>query len=164
MMTFPARPWQSRTHFAPLDHAVKASMLQAARLQRLTSVATAATQLFASPAYSTAWEECWNIGDAARRRLERLQGGWVHNWFTWLEYCSQIEGAGTVSKFSEREVNIVNQALQLVSEQSVDVLTLVENLEIDVLYWLSRRPPPPPPPGPTEPDVESITAMRAVTA
>lgn len=164
MMTFPARPRQSKTHIPPIDHALKASMLQAAQLQRLTSAATAAAQLFTSPAYSMAWEECWDIGDAARRRLEALQSGWVHNWFTWLEYCSQIEGAGTVSKFSEREVNIVNQALQLVSEQSVDVLTLLENLEIDVLYWLSRRPPPPPAPGPAKPDIESVEAMRAVTA
>jgi len=78
--------------------------------------------------------------------MERLQVGWVESWFAWWRYCNQIEGASPLSKFSEREVNTVNQALQLISEQSVDVLNLLENVAVDVLHWLDKQAPQSPAP------------------
>lgn len=130
-----------KTHVAPVDHALKASMLQADQMRRATHAAASVTRLLASGAYGPAWAQCWDLGDAARQRLEQLQRGWVQDWFTWWDYCRQIEGAGTLSKFSEREINIVNQALQLASAHTVDLLSLMENVEVDVMHVLSEPAP-----------------------
>lgn len=128
-----------KTQVAPVDHALRAAELQRDRALRLADAALAAAQLSASPEAAAAWEELWAIGDAAWRRYERLQQGFVASWFSWLHYASTIHGASTLSKLSEREVNIVNQAAQLVSNQSVSLLTLWENVEVDVLHWLTAR-------------------------
>lgn len=162
-MTYPVRQRLPKTNLPPVDHALKASQLQVDQVQRVASAAIGAAQLFTSGASATAWAEFWEIGEAARRRMERLQIGWVESWFAWARYCGQIEGASTVSKLTEREVNVVNQALQLISEQSVDVLTLVENVEVDVLHWLHKSSPPPTPPArpAAQPSPAPIAAVTA---
>jgi hypothetical protein len=142
-MTSPARPEHLKTHIPPLDHALKASMLQADLGLRMANTALGAARLLAERPDTSAWGELWAIGEAARRRLEHLQRGWIASWFDWARYAARIEGADTLSKLSERELNILNQAAQLVSEQSVELLTLFENVEVDVLYWVSERTSPP---------------------
>ena len=160
-MTYPALQRPPKTHVAPIDHALKASMLQVDQAQRLTHVAAALTRLAASGSYGSAWEGCWDIGAAATHRLHRLQSGWVESWFSWLHYCGQIDGASTLSKFSEREINIVNQAQQLISQQSVDVLTLLENVQVDVQHWLDKQSPKPTPPTPPQVKIAPSPAARA---
>ncbi|CAN7157171.1 hypothetical protein LJR225_000212 [Phenylobacterium sp. LjRoot225] len=164
-MTYPALQRPPKTHVAPIDHALKASMLQVDQVQRLTHVAAAVTRLAASGAYGSVWEGCWDIGAAATHRLHRLQSGWVQSWFSWLHYCGQIDGASTLSKFSEREINIVNQAQQLISEQSVDLLALLENVQVDIQHWLDKQPGTPPLPTTLQVKIESSPpAKAAVTA
>jgi len=161
-----------RTDVPPIDHALKASLLQVDRAQRAAQAALGAARLFSPGSYGSTFEALWGIGDAARGRLEHMQKGWVEDWFTWLKYARQIEGAGTVSKLAERELNIVNQAVQLVSEQTVGLLTLASNVEVDVLYLLAEPPrapeatvePPPPPPEQTAPHLAPLVEATVAPA
>lgn len=129
---------RTRTEIAPVDHALKASVLHLDRGLRLADAALAAGRLAVEGAPADAWEELWAIGDAAWRRYEGLQQGWVANWFEWLRYASQVGGATTFSKLAERELNIVKQAGALVSEQSVGLMNLWENVEVNVLHWMAE--------------------------
>lgn len=138
-MALPPRHTPVRTNIPPVDHALRASLLQANRGLRLTEAAFGAVRLMSDPAGGVAWNELWAIGDAALERLVDMQAGWARDWLDWTRYAAQVGGATTLSKLYEREQNVFLQAGQLVSEQSVALLNLFENVEIDVLYWITER-------------------------
>jgi len=126
--------------FVPLlDHALKAYALQADRAARGARGAVAAARLFPFALDAEAWNELWDMHKAAADRLGRLQLDWMQGWLGWARYSDQIAGARTLSKFAERESNIVNQAGQLVSQQVSDWVAFVEAVEVDYLYWLTAK-------------------------
>lgn len=135
----------ARTQVPPLDHALKRARLQADQGLRVANASLGALRLLAEDGGAATWNELWTIGDAALKRLFELQSGWAHDWMEWLRYASQVEGASSLSKLTAREYNIVIQAAQLVSEQSVALFNLAENIEVNVLHLISERSPPPPP-------------------
>jgi hypothetical protein len=124
---------------APFNHALKAFQLQSDRNLRLMSAALGATGAIARNPNPEAFDELWAIGEAARRRMGELQAGWAESWFDWVQYGRQVQGASTVSKLAERELNIVNQAVQLATEQSSSLMILMENLEVNLMRWMYDR-------------------------
>lgn len=128
-----------KTHAPPIDHALKGHALQRDRAVR-TAVAIGATaRLFAGGLDADAWEELWEMGAQAQRRLAHLQREAMQDWFAWYRYADQIEGANTTSKLAEREFNTVAQATQLMGEHSTAVMSLMENIEVGYLYWLHEK-------------------------
>lgn len=138
-MTPLAPPARVRTQLPPVDHALKAAMLQADRGLRLAQASYGAMRLLAEPGGGSSWNDLWAIGNAALGRWADLQNGWAADWLEWMRYAAQVDGATSLAKLNERECNIAIQAVQLVSEQSAALLNLFENVEVDVLYWISER-------------------------
>jgi hypothetical protein len=122
-----------------VDHALKASALQYERTMRLADSVTATARLFAFGMNADAWNDLWQMQSAVRGRMSQLQKNWVQGWFAWMRYADQIEGANTMSKLAEREFNIMAQAAGLFGEQSTSLIALMENIEVDYLYWLNQK-------------------------
>jgi hypothetical protein len=138
-----------------MEPALKASMLQANRVLRLTEATLGAARLL-SQRDGAAWE-LWAIGEAVGRRLEQLQTGWIDAWFQWLRDAARMEGAGTLAKLSAHELDLASQASRLVCDQAVTLLTLMENTEVAVLYWVRQRSAPPAAAAP-EPERRAVAA------
>jgi hypothetical protein len=130
-----------KTHMPAIDHALKAYALQRDRAMRL-AYAAGAVRMFAFGLDHESWDELWKMQSAAQKRMGQLQVGWMRSWFAWLRYSDQIEGANTLSKLAEREYNIAAQATQLTGEQSASLMALLENVEVDFLYWVAQKSAP----------------------
>lgn len=128
-----------RTHAPPVDHALKAYALQRDRMVRAASAMAASARLFSGGMDAGAWDELWEMGAEAHRRMAQLQNDAVQDWFAWFRYADQIEGANTMSKLAEREYNVLAQATQLMGEHSTAVMSLMENIEVGFLYWLHEK-------------------------
>jgi len=85
------------------------------------------------------WLELCQMQDAVWQRQCRLQDSWLQGWLDWANEFRQARGANTVSKLVEQEFDLVAQWHELVSGQVTDVVSLLENLEINYAYWVNEK-------------------------
>lgn len=128
-----------KTSLPPVDHGLKALVLQQNQALRVMSAAVATAQVLPQNLDDQTLDELWEMQAAIGKRLFEMQRGWADGWFEWLAYSRQIDGANTLSKLAERDYNLAAQALQLVGEQCEDLLGLMENIQVGYLYWINRK-------------------------
>lgn len=128
-----------KTNIVPLDHALKAHAVASDRLVRGTAATLATMQLAARGFDPSTILELAEMQDAVRARYKALSEGWMKGWTAWAQYADQLKGANTMSKFVERECNILGQAMTLVMKQVTDISGLQENIEVDYAYWVSEK-------------------------
>jgi hypothetical protein len=85
------------------------------------------------------WLELWQMQHAAWRRQSRLQDSWMQGWTAWTNEFTQARGANTMAKLVEQEFDLLAQWQELVSGQATDVVSLVENLEINYAFWVNEK-------------------------
>ncbi len=51
----------------------------------------------------------------------------------------QIKNANTMTKFVAQQFNLLGQFGQLMQEQTTNLLTLQENIEVDYAYWVNKK-------------------------
>jgi len=85
------------------------------------------------------WPELWQMQQAVWRRQSQLQDSWMQGWIAWTNEFTQFRGANTMAKLVEQEFDLVAQLQELVSGQTTDVVSLLENLEINYAFWVSEK-------------------------
>jgi hypothetical protein len=106
-----------------------------------TGVATAALlPLSIDPrSWPHLWSELWQMQDAVWHRQRQMQDNWLRGWLVWADECTQARGANTMSKLAAQEFDLLAQWQELVSDQATDVVSLLENLEINYAYWVNEK-------------------------
>jgi hypothetical protein len=85
------------------------------------------------------WHELWQMQHAVWQRQAQLQDNWLQNWIAWSNAFTEVRGANTMTKLVARELDLVAQWQELVSNQTTDVVSLLENLEINYAYWVNEK-------------------------
>jgi hypothetical protein len=132
----------------PVDEAAPPIMHKAANVMGSWAARAAGTG-FASAAllpwridpqsWPQIWQELWQMQASTWQRQRQLQESWRQGWLAWSKECTQARGANTMSKLVEQEFDLVAQLQELLSSQATDVVSLLENLEINYAYWVSEK-------------------------
>jgi hypothetical protein len=87
--------------------------------------------------------ELLQLQTAILDKLWRQQQDSWRGWTAWTQECAQIRRANTVSKLVEQDLNLVVQLGQLMSDQTTDLVGMLENFGFNYDYWLSEKLNPP---------------------
>ena len=151
-MTAPAVPQPgdlpaARAHLArsplPLVPLARAWSLQSLAshlaVNQSTQVAQAVTALPVLATDPAAAQEAAAMGEAVARQWLSLHAQWLDGLAELGQEMGQFRHANTVSKYVDQEVNLVQQSLALVSNQATATVRLLENIQVSVGWWLTRR-------------------------
>lgn len=124
---------------APLVHAQKLNMLlgQVAARSMGTQVALACTLPWHMDAKT--WQELQAMQAAVWQRLEQQQAEWVKGCKLLMQDYAQLKQANTLSKVVDQEYDFVSQFGALMSSQASALAGLVENIQVDLGYWVSQK-------------------------
>ena len=129
----------------PLVPAARAWSLQSLMGHLAVNQSTQAVQATAAlPALaldSTAASESVAMATAVGRQWLSLHAQWLEGLAELGEEMGQFRHVNTMSKYVDQEVNLVQQSLALVSSQVTATVRLVENIQVNVAWWLSQRSP-----------------------
>lgn len=124
-----------------------ASLAHAATAQRLThryaaSMANngALTLALATRMWDpTIWSESLQMEAAIAKRLEGQGLDFRKGCRVLLEDYGQIKQANTMSKLMEKQCNLMTQFAQLMTSQTTNFVSLLENIDVDYGYWASQK-------------------------
>jgi hypothetical protein len=85
------------------------------------------------------WQELWEMQEAVWQRQRQMQDNWLQGWLNWTTECTQARGANTITRLAEQEFDLIAQWQELVAGQATDVVSLLENLELNYGYWLAEK-------------------------
>jgi hypothetical protein len=85
------------------------------------------------------WFELWQMQASVWLRQCQLEENWLQRWFAWAQECTQARGANTMSKLVEQEFDLVGQWHEMMSGQATDVVSLLENLDVNYGYWVAEK-------------------------
>lgn len=124
---------------APLVHAQKMNALlgQVAARSLGTQVAMAWTLPWHMDAQT--WQELQAMQAAVWKRLEQQQAEWVKGCQLLMQDYAQLKQANTLSKVVDQEYDFVSQFGALLSSQAAALAGLVENIQVDLGYWVAQK-------------------------
>ncbi|KQV83015.1 hypothetical protein [Rhizobacter sp. Root1221] len=127
----------------PLVPAARAWSLQSLAGHLLVSQSANAAQAAAAlPAMAldgTAATQGAAMTHAIAKQWMSLHALWVDGLAELAQEMGQFRHANTLSKYVDQEVNLVQQSLALVSNQATATVRLLENIQVNVAWWLSKR-------------------------
>lgn len=127
----------------PLVPAARAWSLQSLAGHLLVSQSTQAAQAAAAlPAMAldgAAATEGAAMTHAIAKQWMSLHAQWVEGVAELAQEMGQFRHANTMSKYVDQEVNLVQQSLALVSNQATATVRLLENIQVNLAWWLSQR-------------------------
>lgn len=85
------------------------------------------------------WEELLSMQAAVWKRLQQQQTDWVTGCHELVQDYAQLKQANTLSKFVEQEYNAIAQLGALISAQVASLGGLMENLQVDLGYWVAQK-------------------------
>jgi len=129
----------------PLVPAARAWSLQSLVGHLVVNQSTQAVQATAAlPALaldSTAASEGVAMAEAVCRQWMSLQAQWLEGLAELGQEMAEFRHVNTMSKYVDQEVNLVQQSVALVSTQATATVRLLENIQVNVAWWLSQRSP-----------------------
>ncbi len=99
----------------------------------------AATALPALAFDVTGAQEALALGGAVAQQCMSLQAQWLQGLTALAQEMGEMRQVNTVSKYVDQEMNLVQQSLALVSNQAAASARLMENIQVNVAWWLSQR-------------------------
>ncbi len=126
-------------------------LLQAARGMAAQSLAThiassqsqqawqAATALPILAFDVTGTQQALALAGAAVQQCMTLQAQWLQGLTELAQEMGEMRQVNTVSKYVDQEMNLVQQGLDLVSNQAAATARLMENIQVNVAWWLNQR-------------------------
>jgi hypothetical protein len=124
---------------APAVHAYRLQyLLNQLALRGLGNQMTMACVLPMRTDFQT-WEELFAIQAAVWQRLQQQHADWVAGCNAMVQEYSQLKRANTLSKFVEQEYNVFAQMGALMSAQAASFSGLLENLQVDMGYWVAQK-------------------------
>jgi hypothetical protein len=85
------------------------------------------------------WQELQAMQAAVWQRLEQQQAEWVKGCKLLMQDYAQLKQANTLSKVVDQEYDFVSQFGALMSSQASALAGLVENIQVDLGYWVSQK-------------------------
>ena len=85
------------------------------------------------------WDESVQLQRAVVQRLQEQNEDWLKGCAILMQDYVQIKQANTMSKLVEKQFNLVTQWSQLLSDQTANLIGLLENIEVDYGYWASQK-------------------------
>ncbi|ARN22000.1 hypothetical protein [Piscinibacter gummiphilus] len=140
----PAHPLRAPLPWLPLARG--ASLGQLATHLATSQSAQALQAGAALPAMAfdpAAAREAVDLAGAVARQWWSLQAQWVDGLAELAQEMGEVRQANTVSKFVDQEVNLVQQGLALVSSQATATVRLMENIQVNLAWWVGQRARPP---------------------
>jgi hypothetical protein len=96
-------------------------------------------RLLSSGMYPAYLGELAGMSGEALRRYVKVQQDTLAEWTEWNRQRAQINGANTMSKLLEQEMNLFGRIGQIVTDHMTNLVALQENVEVAYSYWLSRK-------------------------
>jgi hypothetical protein len=141
--SFPATVTKAAAHPAATPHMRKTANVWGNWAARAAGTGFATTALLPwridPQSWPQIWGELWQMQDAVWQRQRQLQDNWMQGWRAWSQECTQARGANTMSKLVEHGFDLVAQWQELVGGQATDVVSLLENLEVNYAYWVNEK-------------------------
>lgn len=124
---------------APLVHAQKMNALlgQVAMRSAGTQMALACTLPWHLD--SQTWQELQAMQAAVWKRLEQQQAEWVKGCQLLMQDYAQLKQANTLSKVVDQEYDFFSQFGALLTSQASAMAGLIENIQVDLGYWVSQK-------------------------
>jgi len=85
------------------------------------------------------WAELQAMQASVVQRLQKQHRDWVDGLTELAEDYSEFRQSNTLSKYVEREYNLVAQWGALLSDQAAQTAGLMENIQVDYGYWLAQQ-------------------------
>lgn len=79
------------------------------------------------------------LAGAVMQQWMSLQAQWLQGLTDLAQEMGEIRQVNTVSKYVDQEMNLVQQGLDLVSNQMAATARLAENIQVNVAWWLHQR-------------------------
>lgn len=79
------------------------------------------------------------LAGAVMQQWMSLQAQWLQGLTDLAQEMGAIRQVNTVSKYVDQEMNLVQQGLDLVSNQAAATARLAENIQVNVAWWLHQR-------------------------
>lgn len=124
---------------ATIGAALKSNHLinnHAARLLRNGMLTASLSAHIADPEM---WDESMQLQRAVAERLQEQTENWFKGCAILMQDYVQLKQANTMSKLVEKQFNLVTQWSQLISDQTTNMIELLENIEVDYGYWASQK-------------------------
>jgi hypothetical protein len=85
------------------------------------------------------WAELQAMQQSVVQRLQKQHQGWIEGFAALAQDYAGLRQANTLSKYVEREYNLVAQFGALVSDQAAQLAGLMENIQVDYGYWIAQQ-------------------------
>jgi hypothetical protein len=79
------------------------------------------------------------LAGAVMQQWMSLQAQWLQGLTDLAQEMGEIRQVNTVSKYVDQEMNLVQQGLDLVSNQAAATARLAENIQVNMAWWLHQR-------------------------
>lgn len=83
---------------------------------------------------------------AVMERLRKQQNSWIEGLTVLMHESAEQRHANTLSKYVEREYNLVAQFGALLADQASQMAGLMENIQVNLGYWIAQKQEPSPSP------------------
>lgn len=87
----------------------------------------------------TAAQQALALAGAVVQQCMTLHAQWLEGLTELAQEMGEIRQVNTVSKYVDQEMNLVQQGLGLVSNQAAATARLMENIQVNVAWWLNQR-------------------------
>ncbi|WP_028103683.1 hypothetical protein [Pseudoduganella violaceinigra] len=132
------KPGESKA-LVPLDGAANTGTLMQRQVTRMLHNGMLSAGLVTRIGDPVVWGEWMQLQAAVMRRLNQQNLNWSKGCEILANDAAQIRHANTMSKLAEKQCNLVSQWALLLSSQTTDLVTLMENIHVDYGYWASQK-------------------------
>lgn len=84
-------------------------------------------------------QEALALAGAVVQQWMTLQAQWLQGLTELAQEMGEVRQVNTVSKYVDQEMNLVQQSLGLASNQMAATARLMENIQVNVAWWLNQR-------------------------
>ena len=138
----PEHPKRAPLPLMPAARALSVQSLMTHLATRQTARAMQAVALLPALLDPRTAAEGLSFATALWQQWQSLQAQWLEGVSELAEEMGEIRHVNTVSKFADQEADLMQQSMALVTAQATATIRLVENLQVNVDWWLSQRATP----------------------
>lgn len=124
---------------APLTHAMTTQRLAQKQGVRMLHNGVLTVGLATRLWDPLVWKEWMQLQAAVVERLQEQTMDWRKGCAILAGDYAQLRQANTMSKLLEKQCNLMQQSVLLMSTQATNFVALLENIDVDYGYWASQK-------------------------
>ena len=83
--------------------------------------------------------ELLNLQQAIVNRILEQQKNWFKGISGVMQQYNEVKEVNTITKYVEREYNIIAQMSHLIAQQVTGWTEMMENIQVDLSYWIEQK-------------------------